>query len=73
MFESQPVHLPAPKSHFIKDLEFHSDTPIFCTTKHDFLYIKRGIIDQIETEIMAVGWEAFQFQRQILENEQLSI
>ena len=73
MFEGQTVHLPAPKSHFSKDLEFNNDTPIFCTTKHDFVYVKGGVIDRMETEMMAVRWKAFQFQRQIPQNEQLSI
>ena len=45
MLEGQPVHLPAPKSHFCKDLEFDADTPIFCTTKHDFAYVKAKVID----------------------------
>ena len=58
---------------FSKDLEFHNDTPIFCTTKHDFIYVKGGVIDQVETEMMAVQRKAFQFQRQILQNKQLSI
>ena len=73
MLEGQPVHLPAPKSHFSKDLEFDNDTPIFCTTKHDFVYVKGGVIDQMETEMMAVRWKSFKFQRQIPQNEQLSI
>ena len=50
-----------------------NDTPIFGTTKHDFVYVKGGTIDQMETEMMAVRWKAFQFQRQIPQNEQLSI
>ena len=29
MLEGQAVHLPVPKSHFSKDLEFNNDTPIF--------------------------------------------
>ena len=67
------MHLPAPKSHFSKDLEFNNDTPIFCTTKHDLIYVKAGVVDQMETEMMAERWNAFQFQRQIPQDEQLSI
>lgn len=59
MLEGQPVHLPAPKSHFCKDLEFNSDMPIFCTTKHDLVYVKGGVIDERETEMMAVCWYSF--------------
>ena len=28
------VHLPAPKTHFAKDISLTSDTRIFCTGKH---------------------------------------
>lgn len=73
MLEGQPVHLPAPKSHFAKDLEFNKDTPIFCTTKHDFVYVRGGVIDERETEMMAIRWHPFQFQRRIQETEQLNI
>ena len=73
MLEGQRVQLPAPKSYFSKDLEFTRDTPVFCTTKHDLIYVKGGAIDERETEMMAVRWHSFQFQRQIREAEQLSI
>lgn len=73
MLEGQPVHLPAPKSHFCKDLEFNSDTPIFCTTKHDLVYVKGGVIDERETEMMAVRWYSFQFRRQIAQRDQISV
>ena len=66
------MHLPAPKSHFSKDLEFNSHAD-FCTTKHDLIYVKAGVVDQMETEMIAVRWNAFQFQRQIPQDEQLSI
>ena len=73
MVEGQPVHLPAPKCYFCKDLEFVADTPIFCTTKHDLVYVKGGAIDERETEIMAVRWYSFQFRRQIARNDQITI
>ena len=73
MLEGQPVHLPAPKSHFSKDIEFTADTPIFCTTKHDLVYVKGGVVDERETEMMAVRWHSFHFRRQIPQNEQLAI
>lgn len=73
MLEGQPVHLPAPKSHFSKDLEFVADTPIFCTTKHDFVYVKAGVIDERETEMMAVRWHSFQFRKQIAQRDQITV
>ena len=73
MLEGQPLHLHAPKSYFSRDLEFKRDTPIFCTTKHDIVYVRGGVIDERETEMMAVRWHSFQFQRQIRESEQLTV
>lgn len=73
MLEGQPVHLPAPKSHFSKDLEFVADTPIFCTTKHDFVCVKAGVIDERETEMLAVRWHSFQFRKQIAQRDQITV
>ncbi|KAK2549578.1 hypothetical protein P5673_029967 [Acropora cervicornis] len=65
MLEGQVVHLPAPKTHYAKDIVFEKDTPIFCTGKQPFIYIKNGVIDQRETEMMPVRWKIFQFNVQI--------
>lgn len=73
MLEGQPVHLPAPKSYFCKDIEFNADTPIFCTTKRDLVYVKGGVIDETETEMMAVRWYSFQFRRQIPHCDQITV
>ena len=67
------MHLPAPKSHFSKDTEFTADKPIFCTTKHDLVYVKGGVVDEREREMMAVCWHSFHFRRKIPQNEQLAI
>ena len=42
MLEGQPVHLPAPKSHFSQDIVFDKDTPIFDTSKHKLVFV-RGV------------------------------
>ena len=73
MFEGQVVHLPAPKTHYAKDIVFEKDTPIFCTGKQPFIYIKNGVIDQRETEMMLVRWKIFQFNVQIGQNDQKEI
>ena len=49
MLEGQPVHLPAPKSHYAKDLVLENDTPIFATSKHELVFIKYGVIDETES------------------------
>ena len=73
MLEGQLVHLPAPKSHFAHDLVFDKDTPIFSTSKHQLVYVKGGVVDERETEMMAVRWKIFNFNRQISQEEQRDI
>ena len=73
MLEGQLVHLPAPKSHYAKDIVFDKDTPIFSTSKHQFVYVKGGIVDQTETEMMAVRWQMFNFNKPIPKEEQKEI
>ena len=73
LLEGQTVHLPAPKSHFAKDLVFDADTPIFCTGKHELIFIKAGCIDEKETEMMRVRWRIFSFFSQIPEHEQRDV
>ena len=60
LLEGQTVHLPAPKTHFSKDITVKSDTPIFCTTKYPILFLKNGVLDQLETEMMKVQWNLFE-------------
>ena len=68
MLEGQVVHLPVPKTHYAKDIVFEKDTPILCTGKQVFVYIKNGIIDQRQTEMISVRWKIFQFNGQIEQN-----
>ena len=68
--EGQQVHLPAPKSHFAKDITFKGDTPIFRTTKRPLTYVKNGCVDYRETEMMTVRWKVFNLTKQIPESEQ---
>ncbi|KAK2562500.1 hypothetical protein P5673_014165 [Acropora cervicornis] len=70
MLEGQPVHLPAPKTHYAMDLIFDQDTPIFTTGKHTLVYIKNGIIDERDTEMMSVRWKVFHFNAEIEQSEQ---
>lgn len=70
LLEGQLVHLPAPKTHYAKDICFAGDTPIFATAKNPICYVKNGCIDDRETEMMAVRWKIFRFNCQILEAQQ---
>ena len=40
LLEGQTVHLPAPKTRYSKDIVFDKDTPIFCTSKHQLIFVK---------------------------------
>ena len=73
MLQGQMVHLPAPKTHYAKDIVFDKDTPIFCTSKQPIIFIKNGVIDQRETDMMAVRWKIFHFNVRIAEQNQKEI
>ena len=70
MRKGDVVHLPAPKTHFAKDISLTSDTRIFCTGKHRFMYIKNGIVDERESGMMDVRWKIFHFTYQIPREQQ---
>ena len=73
LLEGQLVHLPAPKTHFAKDICFACDTPIFAAGKNPICFVKNGSIDDRETEMMAVRWKIFRFNCQILEAQQKEV
>lgn len=73
LLEGHVVHFPAPKTHFAKDIAFDMDTPIFSTSKNALLYIKNGMIDERETEMMRVRWTVIQFNRQIPRQQQRDV
>ena len=70
MLEGQMVHLPAPKTHYAKDIVFDKDTSIFCTSKQPIVYIRNGVLDQRETDMMSVRWKIFTFSVRIQEKDQ---
>ena len=71
MLEGQLVHLPAPKSHYSKDVTLSSDVPVFCTAKEEISFVKGGVLDARETEMMRVRWSVFGFHREIPKDEQV--
>ena len=73
MLEGQPVHLAPPKSHFCKDIVFDKDTPIFGTSKHELVFVRGGVVDERETEMMKVRWRIFRLSRQILQQDQKAV
>ena len=70
LLEGQLVHLPAPKSHYAKDIAFTVDTPIFATGKNPIVFVKNGALDEKETEMMNVRWKIFRFHAQIPQEKQ---
>lgn len=73
LLEGQEVHLPAPKTHFAKDIAFSADTPIFCTSKNPLVHIKNGVLDERETDMMRVRWNLIQFNFQIPRDAQRDV
>ena len=73
LLEGQLVHLPAPETHYAKDIVFNKDTPIFATGKNPIMFVKNGAIDEKETEMMMVRWKIFRFHAQISQEKQREI
>ena len=73
MLEGEVVHLPVPKTHFTRDIELVKDTPVFCTSKRPLIYIKNGVVDDRESEMMAVCWHIIYFNHQIPQEQQRKI
>ena len=70
LLEGDPVHFPTPRNHFVKDIKFDKDTPIFATSKGDIKHCcKYNVSDERENEMMMVGWKIFKLHRQITEAE----
>ena len=63
MLEGHVVHLPAPKTHFTRDISLSSDMPIFCTGKH-----RKDVAC-----MMHVRWKIFHFTHQIPWEQQREI
>ena len=73
MLEGHIVHLPALKTHFAKDICLQRDTPVFSTGKSPLVYLKNGVIDEVETDMMSVRWFNIRLHRQIPRAEQKEI
>lgn len=73
LLEGHVVHFPASKTHFSKDIDFDMDTPIFCTSKNALVFIKNGMIDERETEMMRVRWTVIQLNHQIPRENQRDV
>ncbi len=71
LLEGQPIHFPAPKTTYAKDIFLQKDTPIFATSKSPITYIgKYNAIDERENEMMAARWKVFTFSHQIPQEQQ---
>lgn len=73
LLEGQPLHFPAPKSHYSKDIFLVKDIPVFATSTERLSLVKRGMLMEKETEMMSVRWHVFDFKHQIPSNEQKDI
>ena len=54
LLEGQEVHLPAPKTHYKQDISFKGDTPIFYNAKEELSFVRAGVLDEREMEMMRV-------------------
>ena len=65
LLEGHVVHFAAPKTSYSEDILFEKDTPIFATSKAPITFVKNGVLDDRETEMMNVRWRMFSFRFQI--------
>ena len=73
LLEGECVHLPAPKSHFTRDIEISSDVPIFCTSSQSIKLVRGGAVQETETAMMVSRWKEYKFYAQIPENQQQKV
>ena len=73
MLEGQIVHLPAPKTHYTRDLVLEKETPVFATSNTQLVYVRGGEVDEKESEMRAVRWRLFHFFYQIPPHDQIEI
>ena len=62
LLEGQLMQLPAAKSHYAKDIVFTGDTPIFAIGKNPIVFVKNGLLDEKETEMVNLRWKIFRFR-----------
>ena len=61
--EADPVHIAAPKAHFLKDIFMDKDTPVFATSISRLRSYSNSEINKLETETMKVRKFNNQFQQ----------
>ena len=70
LLEGQRVHLSEAKTHYAKDIKVNLYTPMFATGKGSIVFSRSGIVDERETDMMAVRWKIFTLHAQIAPSEQ---
>ena len=71
LLEGQPIHFPAPKTTYARDIYLEKDRPIFATSKSPITYVgKYNTLDERENEMMAAHWKVFTFTHQIPQEQQ---
>ena len=73
MLEGDVIHLPAPKTHYSTDICLQRDTPIFATGKGPLIYVKNGVIDQQEMDMMSSRWRILKLHHQVPREAQQEI
>ena len=65
LLEGKHIHIPVPKTHYVEDVLWTNDTPIFATAGKKIRKYEAGEIDEIETEMMDSRWKVFLFRHRI--------
>ena len=65
MLEGNVVHLPAPKTHYSTNICLQRDTPILATGKGPLIYVKNGVTEQQQTDMMSLRWRILKLHHQV--------
>ena len=65
LLEGDLVHFSAQKTHCCQDITLEADTLIFCTSMAPIIFVKNGVVDKRETEMMQVRRHHFQLRHQL--------
>ena len=61
LLEGLPMHIQASKTHFAEDILWDVKTPIFAASSTQFRKYDGGVVNEIETNMMRVWWNYFEF------------
>ena len=73
LLEGNKIHVPTPKTNFAQDIVLEKDTPILCTAPNRIFIISNGTVNEIDSEMIDVGWKTFRFFHQMIKKDVINV